>query len=184
MIPHEEGNRRKQAIWMTGIHEFEMSLVPLEGVPQVTHLCWLVLQLDVSVKVKITCLWVSSNLLTRLQQHPTLWFQLSEKIWKYSVERDGYPDYLAFKVPLWIPRVPFLRRRRLLTHAFYLCQENNEVECFSLTITFHHVSSTCPLSFWKPTESIVAPISTRSVVREAERDRKCLTSRLCCFFVL
>lgn len=111
------------------------------------HHCLEKEQLDVSLEVKITHLsvnflkWFSfcfltsnlwrllrANLPTRPRQHPTLWVQLSEKIWKYSVEWDGYPDYLAFKVPFWIPRVPFLRR--LLTHAFYLCQKNNEVECF------------------------------------------------------
>lgn len=70
------------------------------------------------------------------------------KSWKYFCVVRWISRLYSLQCSPWNPRVPFLR---LLAHAFYLCQENMKLNVF-LTIAFHLVSLTCPLSFWKIAE--------------------------------
>lgn len=111
----------------------------------------------------VTCaaVWVSPQ---KHQRHPDC-FIPAEKSWKYFCVVRWISRLYSLQCFPWIPRVPFLR---LLAHAFYLCQENIKLNVF-LTIAFHLVSLTCPLSFFEISQSNTTQFQFQEVLLEMLR---------------
>lgn len=126
----------------------------------------------------ICCLWLSPQSISGTR---TVSFQLPEKNWKYFCVVRWISRLFSLQCSPWIPRVPLLRL--LLAHAFYLCQENMKLNVF-LTIAFHLVSLTCPLSFLKNRRATRLNSVPGSVVGDVKERRKEKVFLMSCFLLV